>query len=68
MHWKKRLGKELFFFALAVVVSFLFWFFLAIVTEQHIVAQKYLYDKEKYAFVISIGLFYFIRVIALMAR
>ncbi len=67
MFWKKRLGKELIFFALTVGVSLLFWFIIANITDQCIVARECQYDKERDAFVISIGFFYLARLIAGLA-
>ena len=55
------LGKEALFFALAVVASLVFWIFLAIITEQNIIAREYLYVREKYAFLATVGFIYFIR-------
>jgi hypothetical protein len=63
-----KLGKEALFFVLAVMVSFLFWFVLATITEQNIIASDYLYMKEKNAFIITIGVIYFIRLNAWMTE
>jgi len=68
MYFKKRLSKELLFFAFTVVVSFLLWFALAIITEQRITAEQYLYIKEKNAFLITVGFFYFIRLNAWVVK
>ena len=64
MYLKKRLGKELLFLALTVAMSFLFWVTLAIITDQHITATQYLYIREQNAFFVTVGFFYFIRLIA----
>ena len=64
---KKRLGKELLFFSLTAVVSFLFWLVLAVIVEQNIIAQECLYKKETNGFVVSIAFFYFIRLITWIA-
>jgi len=63
----KRLGKELVFFSLTAVASFLFWLVLAMIVEQNIIAQECLYEKETSGFVVSIAFFYFIRLITWMA-
>jgi len=63
-----KLGKEALFFVLAVMVSFLFWFVLATITEQNIIASDYLYMKERNAFIITIGVIYFIRLNAWMTE
>jgi len=63
-----KLGKEALFFVLAVMVSFLFWFVLATITEQNIIVSDYLYMKEKNAFIITVGVIYFIRLNAWMTE
>lgn len=68
MEQQIKLGKEALFFVLAVMVSFLFWFVLATITEQNIIASDYLYMKEKNAFIITIGVIYFIRLNAWMTE
>ena len=61
---KRRIGKELLFFALAVVLSFLFWFILADMTDQCIISTPYLYVREQNAFLVTVVFFYFIRLCA----
>ena len=61
MCFKKRLFKEVLFFVAASALSFLLWFALALITEQKITAPESLYVKELLAFIISIGVFYIIR-------
>ena len=61
MYFRKRLARELLFFASTVAASLLLWVALAIITEQRITAEQYLYIKEKTAFLITVGFFYFIR-------
>lgn len=68
MEQQIKLGKEALFFVLAVMVSFLFWFVLATITEQNIIASDYLYMKERNAFIITIGVIYFIRFNAWMTE
>lgn len=68
MEQQIKLGKEALFFVLAVMVSFLFWFVLATITEQNIIASDYLYMKERNAFIITIGVIYFIRLNAWMTE
>lgn len=68
MEQQIKFGKEALFFVLAVMVSFLFWFVLATITEQNIIASDYLYMKERNAFIITIGVIYFIRLNAWMTE
>ena len=64
MTWQKMLGRESGYFVLAVFVSFLFWFALAVIVEQGIIAQEHLYSRERNAFVLTIAFFYFLRLSA----
>lgn len=56
-----KLGKELFFFAVTVSISLLFWFVLANLTDQCITVKDWEYLKEKIAFFVTIALIYFVR-------
>ena len=61
MERRIKIGKEALFLIVAIIVSFLFWFILATITEQNIIASEYLYMRERNAFIITIGFIYFIR-------
>lgn len=62
------LAGELKFFTLAVLVSFLFWFTLAIIIEQNIMAPDHIYLRERNAFFLTIVFFYFLRLSAWMTN
>jgi len=62
-----RLCKEALFFVYKVILSLLFIFVLAIVADRQILAPECLYEKETYAFLLSMGFLYFIRLIVWMA-
>ena len=64
MTWKKRLAKELYWFAVIFSGSLLFWYVLSHIVDQHIIAKVFLYNREKHAFITTIGIIYFIRMIA----
>ncbi len=61
---KSTLAGELKFLILAVLVSFLFWFSLAIIIEQSIIAPEHIYLRERNAFFLTIVFFYFLRLSA----
>ena len=58
--WQK-LAKELLWFLLTVIGSFLFWCVLALIVEQNIIVEESLYKKELNAFMITIAFIYFLR-------
>ena len=58
---KDKLPKEFLWFVLTVIGSFLFWCVLALIVNQNIIADEYLYDRERNGFLITIGIVYFIR-------
>jgi len=64
----KKLGKELFFFALTVAVSLLFWFIIASFTDQCVTVKDCVYIREKNAFFATIAFFYFVRLSAWVVR
>lgn len=66
MIWQKKVGRELKYFLLIVLISFLFWLSLAVIIEQSIIAPEYLYSKERNGFILTILFFYFIRLNACM--
>ena len=66
MDWQKYLGRESIYFVLMVVTSFLFWVALAVILEQKTIAPEYLYSRERNGFMLTIGIFYFIRLNAWM--
>jgi hypothetical protein len=57
----KKLGKELFFFAFTVAISLLFWFILAMLTDQCVTVKHCVYIKEQNAFFVTVAFFYFVR-------
>ena len=57
----KKLSKELFWFALMGLGSFLIWCALALIANQDIIADDCLYDKERIGFLVTIGFFYILR-------
>lgn len=59
--FQEKLAKELLWFIFTVTGSFLFWCALALIVEQNIIVDECLYDKERNAFMITIGFVYFIR-------
>ena len=61
MSWKKRLAKELYWFAVVFSGSFLFWYVLSHIVDQHIIVSSFQYEIERYAFMITIGIIYFLR-------
>ena len=58
---KNKLHKELLWVALTLIGSFLFWCVLALIVNQNIIADEYVYDRERNGFLITIGIVYFIR-------
>lgn len=60
IRWQK-LAKELLWFLLTVIGSFLFWCVLALIVEQNIIVEESLYEKELNAFMITIAFIYFLR-------
>ena len=64
MAWKKRLAKELYWFVFILSGSFLFWYVLSHIVDQHIIAKAFIYNREQHAFMITIGVVYFLRLIA----
>ncbi len=65
---KSGLAGELKFFILAVLVSLLFWFTLAIIIEQDIITTEHIYLRERNAFFLTIVFFYFLRLSAWMTN
>jgi len=65
---KFNLVGELKFFILAVFISFLLWFALAIIIEQNIIAPEHIYLMERNAFFLTILIFYFLRLSAWMTN
>jgi hypothetical protein len=61
---KNTLHKELLWFLLTVIGSFLFWCGLALIVNQNIIVDECLYDRERNGFMITIGIVYFIRLSA----
>ena len=61
MDWLKILAKESLLFLFIVIGSFLFWFILAHIVEQDIIRRECRYDRERYAFFITVGFIYFLR-------
>lgn len=59
--FQKKLTKELLWVIFTVIGSFLFWCGLALILDQKIIVDECLYDREGNAFMITIGLVYFIR-------
>ena len=64
--FQKKLTKELLWFIFIVIGSFLFWSALALIIDQKIILDECLYDKERNAFMMTIGVVYFIRLNAWM--
>jgi len=64
--FQKKLTKELLWFILTVMGSFLFWSALALIMDQKIILDECLYDREANAFMMTIGVVYFIRLNAWM--
>jgi len=59
--WQKALGRESKYFGFAVLVSLLFWIALAFIIEQDIIAQEYLYSRERNGFILTVAFLYIIR-------
>ena len=66
MDWQKNLGRESIYFALTILTSLLFWIAIASIIEQNIIASEYLYARERNGFMLTVGVFYFIRLNAWM--
>lgn len=62
--FQNKLTKELLWFIFTVAVSFLFWSALALILDQKIILDECLYDREAHAFMMTIGVVYFIRLTA----
>ena len=56
------LRKELFWFSLFGVGSFLIWCTLALIANQDVIADDCLYDKERIGFLVSVAFFYLMRI------
>jgi len=52
--WQETLGRESRYFGLAVLISSLFWIALATIIEQSIIAQEYLYSRERNGFILTV--------------
>ncbi len=59
--FQKKISKELLWFIISVTGSFLFWCALALITDQKIIIDECLYDREGKGFMITIGFVYLIR-------
>lgn len=59
--FQKKLTKELLWFIFTVIGSLLFWSALALIVDQKIILDECLYDREGNAFMMTIGVVYFIR-------
>ncbi len=59
--FQKKLTKELLWFIFTVIGSLMFWCALALIVDQKIIVDECSYDREGKAFMITIGLVYFIR-------
>jgi len=62
MTWQKKLAIELLWFATIVTGSFVLWYVLSHIIDQNIIVKQFLYGREKKAFLITIGVVYFLRV------
>jgi ABC-type sugar transport system permease subunit len=62
--FQKKITKELLWFTISVIGSFLFWCALALIVDQKIVLDECLYDREGKAFMMTIVFIYFIRLSA----
>ena len=61
MTWQKILSRESKYLVLAVLISSLFWVALAGIIEQNIIAQEYLYARERNGFVLTLAFLCIIR-------
>jgi hypothetical protein len=59
--WQKTLGRESKYFGLAVLISSLFWMALAVIIEQNIIAQEYLYSRERNGLILTVAFLCIIR-------
>ena len=59
--------KELILFLFKIILSFIFIIVLGTVADRQILAPECLYEKETYAFLLSMGFLYFIRLIVWVA-
>ncbi len=62
--FQKKITKELLWFTISVIGSFLFWCALALIMDQKIILDECLYDREGQAFMMTIVFVYFIRLSA----
>ena len=62
--FQKKTTKELLWFTISVIGSFLFWCALALIMDQKIILDECLYDREGQAFMMTIVFVYFIRLSA----
>ena len=61
MTWQKTLSRESKYFGLAVLISSLFWIALAVIIEQNIIAQEYLYSRERNGLILTVAFLCIIR-------
>jgi hypothetical protein len=59
--WQKTLGRESKYLGLAVLISSLFWIALAVIIEQNIIAQEYLYSRERNGLILTVAFLCIIR-------
>jgi len=59
--WQKTLGRESKYLVLAVLISSLFWIALAAIIEQNIIAQEYLYSRERNGLILTVAFLCIIR-------
>lgn len=61
MTWQQTLGRESRYFGLVVLISSLFWIALARIIEQNIIAQEYLYSRERNGIILTVAFLCIIR-------
>jgi hypothetical protein len=61
---KNRFVEELRWFVLSVIISFSLWCFLALIVNQNIILDEYLYNREQNGFIMTVGFIYFLRLSA----
>jgi hypothetical protein len=66
--WQETLGRESKYFGVAVLISSLFWIALATIIEHNIIAQEYLYSRERNGFVLTIAILFIIRLSTWMSN
>ena len=54
LYRSEKLSKELFWFVLMGLVSFLIWCTLALIANQDVIVDDCLYDKERIGFFVTI--------------